>query len=547
MRSILYSLIVLAIMLYSCDGMHDSQDKYSGEIVYPAQFDTIIGKIGFERVEIDLLKVGRIPSSQIKLGKAKKTVIEYDDQEKIIDELVSWVNITDLTQSKLYRFKISTMDEYGNKSVPQEIALIPYTSSDLATLVIASPRVMTSPTAAVIDWPNGLSSVLLNYYGLTYAYTDKDGAKRTGERKEDSRFFVGNLETGQSVAIDIKYRVVPKVNNISIIDTLTVSQPLTVNMPTGSTPFPPAERSVLETNGITEFTADGVASFNKIVYPIHANSLQDLFYFPNLKEIDLTGGTLFSLPTLLYDRNNIQSTVGGGEWIPFMRKAGNITGGAQTLKDLLESGILEKVRYVPNSMGLDEVLEPYVASGVVELVNLPDEVLIPHKFWINGVVQSADFKVDVTHPATDAPAGSGIENAYKLILRGKSSSFVFALPKEYQFNITEYKYLKFKVYAPAKSSFNGDNASFQILWPRFMNYMWAFTGNSTFGQESWDAGKVNYKIADADLQTWKDFTIDLSSAVNKHNRVIIMNIGGEPGKVPTGDIIYYFANFRFTK
>ena len=126
--------------MWSCEDMYEKQELYEGEVVYPAKYDTVVGHIGFERVEIDLMSAGRIPSSQIKLGKAKKTKITYDDQEIVIDSLVSWVNITGLTQSKLYRFNITTVDEYGNESVPQEIALIPFTSSDLAGFAVSPPR-----------------------------------------------------------------------------------------------------------------------------------------------------------------------------------------------------------------------------------------------------------------------------------------------------------------------------------------------------------------------------------------------------------------------
>ena len=106
-------------------------------------------------------------------------------------------------------------------------------------------------------------------------------------------------------------------------------------------------------------------------------SLQDIFYFSNLKELDLTGGTLFNLPQLLYDRNGASSTVGGGSYEPYLAKVSAISSSnMQALKDLLELGLLDKVKYVPNSMGLDELLAPYVADGIVELVTTPDEVLI---------------------------------------------------------------------------------------------------------------------------------------------------------------------------
>lgn len=550
MRHILLSLIVLAALFISCDDMYTNQETYEGEVVYPAKFDTIIGHIGFERVEIDLMKAGRIPSSKIKLGKAKKTVVEYDKEVITIDSLASWVNITGLKATKLYRFKIYTIDEYENKSVPQEIALIPYTTSDMEALQVAAPRLMKSPSAAVVDWPRGISSVLMNYIGLTFEYTDKAGAVKTGTRGTDSRFYIGNLEAGQTTTVKMKYQIVPKVNGQEILDKITLSRDLEINMPTSSTEFSPSERSILAANGVTVFTADGVSSIEKLTYPVHANSLQDIFYFPNLKTLDLTGGTLFKLPELTYDRNNVKDIVGGGDYIPFIRKAGDIaSGNMQALKDLLESGILQKVYYRPNSMGLDALLSPYVASGVVELVANPASVMIPNNFQLDGVVQDGNWRLEITYPATDAPAGVGLENVYKTVLKAKNATFVFALPKEYQFNVAEYKFLKFKVYAPAKSAISGAYDPYQRLWFRFMNSMWSFGGNSSFGQEYWDYNANDFRIADADLQTWKDVTVPLDRAVGKHNRVIVLNIGGEPNVSwpPATDIVYYFANFRFTK
>jgi len=211
--------------MWSCEDMYDKQAQFEGEIVYPARYDTVIGYVGFERVEIDLMKAGRIPSSQIIMGKAKKTRIEYDDQVITIDSLVSYVNITGLTQPKLYRFRIYTIDQYGNESVPQEIALIPFTSSDLATFAVSPPRIMASPTAAVIDWPSGISSVLLDYYGLKFQYTDKDGTVQSGERGADSRFFIGNVEAGKPVQLDMEYKIVPKINRQMRVFRLLQKQP----------------------------------------------------------------------------------------------------------------------------------------------------------------------------------------------------------------------------------------------------------------------------------------------------------------------------------
>ncbi len=539
-------LIIITVSLFACTDMYEYQEKYEGEIVYPARFDTIIGLVGYERVELELMKAGRIPSEQINLGKAQKTIVEYDDKVVTIDSLVSYVNITGLTSQKLYRFKVYTIDEYGNKSVPQEIALIPFTSDALASMEVSTPRILKSPTAAVVDWPNGLSSVLLDYYGLSFEYEDKDGIVRLGERGENARFFVGNVAAGEDTKIKVDYKIVPLVNGKAILDTVILSDELMIDMPTGSTEFSVAEREVLLANGVETFTSDGVSPIEKLVFPIHANSLQDIFYFPNLKELDLTGGDLFALPELTYDRNGVVDIVGGGSYSPILKKTGGMAeANAQSLIDLLESGILEKVTYYSNSMGLDEILEPYVEQGIVEVIQGASSVLIDKQFLLDGNVQSSNFNIDITYPYAGSPVEEGIENAYKVVCKAKSASLVFALPKEYEFNIEDYRYLKFKVYAPSKDVFSGTYAPFQRLWPRFMNRMWSFGGNSSFGQQYWALDK--FSIEDEHLQKWTDVTIDMTEALDKHNRVIILNIGGEPGVTPSEDIIYYFGNIRFEK
>ena len=543
-------LVLIAFATGSCSKMTDSIEQYADEQVYPGKYDTIIGYIGYKRVEIELMKVGRIPSGDIKIGKAKKTVIEYDDKVITIDSLVSWVNITGLIQPKLYRFNIYTIDENNNKSVPQQIALIPYTESDLASLAIASPKIMASPGAAVFEWPNGLSSTLLDYKSLSFEYTDKDNTVIKGERTQDSRFVIANLSPSQEVTVKITYRVIPKINNTPIIDTLNLAIPVTLTMPTETTAFSPVERAILEANGVTDFTSAGVSAITKLTYPVHANSLKDIFYFSNLKELDLTGGTLFKMPVLTYNRNGVSSTVGGGVYAPYLSKVTEISSSdMQALKDLLELGLLDKVKYIPNTMGLDNLLADYVTSGVVELVESPADALIdPAQFYVDGRVQDGQWKTDITYPATDAPSAAGLQNVIKAVVAAKNATMVFAFPKEYRFN-SDYKFIRFKVYAPAKSSFASPYEPFQRLWPRIMNYMWAFTGNSNFGQEYWDLKADDFKISDADLQKWTDVTINMSTAKGKHNRVFVLNIGGEPNITfnASSNITYYFSDFRFTK
>jgi hypothetical protein len=222
-------LVILSSWLYvSCGNVYDNIKEFSmEEIVYPAHFDTIYGKIGYERVEIDLSKAGRIPSSQMNLGKAKKTIIEYDGKSITIDSVCSWLNITGLTQPKLYRFKIFTVDEFGDRSTPQEIGLTPYTSVDKDALALPSPVVFQSTTIALVEWRNSISGDLFDFLSFTYSYTDKDGNQKSGSAQGDlPSFFIENVNRGEPVTVTMTNKVIPKLSKVPILDTISWSYPL---------------------------------------------------------------------------------------------------------------------------------------------------------------------------------------------------------------------------------------------------------------------------------------------------------------------------------
>jgi hypothetical protein len=553
MSRIMICCIAIASILYaSCSDLYDNIKDFAGEeIVYPAHFDTIYARPGYERIELYLSSLGKVPSSQMNLGKAKRTVVEYDDKTLEFDSVCSWVAIKDLTQPRLYRFKVYTEDEHKNRSTPKEIALSPYTSLEKETLVVPYPNsIATSASSAVIEWSNGLTSKGMEYRGLIYSYVDKDNETRTGTKWNSAQFFINNLEPGKEVTVNMRYWVIPRIEGANILDSVYIDQPLKILMPDASAAFYPAERDILEANGVREFNAAGTAGVTKLVYPIHTESLLDIFYFPDLKELDLTG-TNMPLTSLTYNRNSVTSTVGGGAWTPCISKTDNLQDGVEILLTLLESGVLEKVRYAPNSMGLDDILAPYIESGVVELVDTPDEVLMPNQFNLNGTVQDNSFTVDITYPATDAPNSAELSEIYKVVVKQRSASFVFALPSEYRYNAAEYPYLKLKIYAPAKSAFPSGYTAYQRLWFRLMNYMWAFTsyGYPGVGQQVWNTSTGAYEIPNEYLQKWYDLTLDISRLKDTHNRVIIINIGEEANPSPWNPplIEYYFANIRFSK
>jgi hypothetical protein len=232
-------LLPLVWMCYSCneDGMYKNINELlpEGETVYPAKFDTVLVKVGIGRVEIDLIKAGRIPAGEIYLGKAIKTIIKYDgqpnDQPIVIDSVCSWVNITGLTMQKLYRFYIYTEDEHGNRSVPVEATAVPYTEDDAASLAVAIPRISASPWAASIDWPRGLSSLQFDYYGLIYTYHDSNGKTVADTLSETPVIMIENMTPGQAVTVDVIYKILPLMDKKQILDTIQIKRQIMLTMP----------------------------------------------------------------------------------------------------------------------------------------------------------------------------------------------------------------------------------------------------------------------------------------------------------------------------
>lgn len=232
------AISLLSALLYiSCDDVYDNIKDFSvKEVVYPAHFDTIFARSGYERVEIDLVKQGRLPASLMYLGKAKKTVVEYDTVRLPYDSVCSWVNITGLTLPKLYRFKVYTVDEHGNRSIPMEVALTPYTSADREALEVPSPGILSLSGFVAVEWTGGLSSDILDYLSMSYSYKDRTGATRTGHT-ENSMFFVNNINANEEVTVDVTYRVIPKIGGKNILDSVSFSQQIEVIMSSEADPI----------------------------------------------------------------------------------------------------------------------------------------------------------------------------------------------------------------------------------------------------------------------------------------------------------------------
>jgi hypothetical protein len=215
-------MILSAALHVSCADVYDKIKEFSPEeVIYPAHFDTIYGKIGYERVEIYLSKYGRIPSSQMSLGKAKKTIVKYGSETIVYDSVCSWIRIDSLTLPNMYRFKIYTANDEGDMSTPMEIAMTPYTEADRDALALSTPDVIQSTTSALVEWKSRLSSDLYDVYAYTYEYLDINGDTCRGGGKGDAvSFFVENVAREKPIPVDVTLKIVPLVGREPILDTL---------------------------------------------------------------------------------------------------------------------------------------------------------------------------------------------------------------------------------------------------------------------------------------------------------------------------------------
>jgi hypothetical protein len=235
MKLLCFEILMLALCL-SCSDVYDNIKDFSmKERIYPAHFDTIFAEPGYERVEIDLCKEGRLPASLMYLGKAQRTLVEYDAVSKTYDSVCSWLNITGLTLPKLYRFRVYTVDEYDNRSTPMEVALTPYTAEDRSAMAVPNPNMFTISNFVVAQWTNGISSDIMDYLHLEYSYQDKNGNTRTGSTR-NTEFFLANMKPGEETSIDMTYWVYPKIGGKRILDSVSFKGEVRATLDPDATP-----------------------------------------------------------------------------------------------------------------------------------------------------------------------------------------------------------------------------------------------------------------------------------------------------------------------
>ncbi|MDR2681237.1 MAG: DUF4998 domain-containing protein, partial [Tannerella sp.] len=234
MKKLFYILSAISFLAFSsCSGdIFDNIEEHTKkEKVYVGKYDKADIKVGIKRVEIDLLDAGRIPKEKVKIGKAVKTIVEYDNKEYPC-EVQSWLNITGLTEPRMYRIKVYNVDEFGNRSIPVEATAIPFTDVDTANLVVPVPSKLLAPVAAQFNWANGLTSDFFDFYEMEYSYINAQKTPMTLKSRDSANLTVMNLAEGSAGVIDLTAKVVPKQNGIPILDTVYLKSSIEYQLPT---------------------------------------------------------------------------------------------------------------------------------------------------------------------------------------------------------------------------------------------------------------------------------------------------------------------------
>jgi hypothetical protein len=235
---VVYTVLSLAFLSCSGDIFDNIKEHASEEEVYVGKFDKAEVKVGLNRLEIDLLDAGRIPAADVNIGKAVKTIVEYDGKTITYEQVPSWLNITGLTEPKLYRIKIYNIDEHGNKSMPVEVAAIPFTRTDSLNIIFPIPTKLLAPKSVQFNWPNGLDSEFFDFYEMEYSYTDAEGPKTLIKSTLDSTapksrsLTVFNLIPAVTDSVRLKAKIVPKQNGVPILDTMYIELSVGYLLPT---------------------------------------------------------------------------------------------------------------------------------------------------------------------------------------------------------------------------------------------------------------------------------------------------------------------------
>jgi hypothetical protein len=156
-------IFILLIALMGCTKMEDNYKQYLEETIYPGKVSNVKAQIGIERIYLDW-----IPPTD---PKSSRIMVKYTEVDSVVtDSIVSNIIISGLKESRGYEFAVSSLDEYGNKSVSEVVTAKPIMQSYVDNNVVPSKPTFTYRTISkvptgTIKWEKLTTSVMKYLYG----------------------------------------------------------------------------------------------------------------------------------------------------------------------------------------------------------------------------------------------------------------------------------------------------------------------------------------------------------------------------------------------
>jgi len=109
--------ILFAIIAFSCEKMEDNYAQYLENVtVYSPRVSNLTAQVGLKTATL----MWTNPASPI----AKKIFIDYGDQQVTLETMQDSYVLENL-EIKAYIVAVYTLDEFGNRSVPEKIQIFP--------------------------------------------------------------------------------------------------------------------------------------------------------------------------------------------------------------------------------------------------------------------------------------------------------------------------------------------------------------------------------------------------------------------------------------
>jgi hypothetical protein len=568
-------------MTVACEDMNSiiQDDLDKGEAIYPGKIDSIKGVPGIGKVMLywQLNTDPRITKTVISWNGG--TPVERSAPGISVDSLgnrtrIDSTEITGLSEG-LYTFSAYTVDKDGHRSITMTSSPINvygkvYVNS-LSARGISTMEMQVGGNIK-IEWQDAAPDLLIT----VVTYTDFS----------ESETGVTKVDTVLSAVLPNNVKRTSTLTGLKRLKPFSVKSVFQIGLDTASVtgsyyPYI-AEKDILSASGFTELTAEAAAKVKKISYPFGMESwtLRDLYYFPDLEELDFTPGTVDTeLETLSYyreyvgkynDTTRYSGTVGGGDWCYFM--SGYMSDNDKNIiRDLLTSGQLTKVKYTRNSYpGLDDILAQ--SSATIDWIpaTLPDDgIPIPDKFLLDFRVENKDRGATVEYSADGSiiPAeiaelnelGVELKNVYRMQVIASNSTITFSLPTGVQFGFNQHGRLKADIYIqPSGNAADQDyewlkgysKYSYRTLRVIRQTKLPNFGSHSPYDNPGSDAWFTNASIPDDALGKWTTLEWNLSGYSAAHIRALSIQAGedGAAWGLPSGkQVIYYLANLRFSK